>query len=322
MENRCSIDKNRQGFTLIEASVVMIIVGLMLGGVVVGQDLIRSATVRAALSEIEEYQVAVNTFTQKYESLPGDINFDEASAFGFAARSGEVGHGDGNGLIEGCGSGETVAGCETVLFWADMSLAGLISGDFVAEDDVVYMAALMKMQEMLQALSPIQNAYAGKSNLGVGDAGDIGGIGAEPGDGKEIIPAPVPVPVPDYTRSMRDSLFPRTSVGDENSMLVFSDRRHNYFQIAGVQSTNEDGEYNLSNGMTPLEAYALDVKYDDGLPQTGEVQAMSGTGPLNVAAIPGPSSCVSDAAANPYNTANLAVANDKVCQLRIEMRAF
>jgi prepilin-type N-terminal cleavage/methylation domain-containing protein len=91
----------KKGFTLIELSIVMVIIGLIIGGVVVGRDLISAAGVRAQISQIEKYQAAVNTFRGKYGYLPGDIPNPVASQYGFYSRGTNTGQGDGNGLIEG-----------------------------------------------------------------------------------------------------------------------------------------------------------------------------------------------------------------------------
>jgi prepilin-type N-terminal cleavage/methylation domain-containing protein len=93
-----------QGFTLIELSIVLVIIGLIVGGVLVGQDLIRAAEVRATISQIEKYNTAANTFLGKYGYLPGDIKDPDASNFGFISRHMQCqdgGLGDGNGVIEG-----------------------------------------------------------------------------------------------------------------------------------------------------------------------------------------------------------------------------
>ena len=63
--------KNK-GFTLIELSIVLVIIGLIVGGVLVGQDLIKAAEIRATVSQVEGYNSAVNTFRLKYNGLPGD----------------------------------------------------------------------------------------------------------------------------------------------------------------------------------------------------------------------------------------------------------
>src|ERR1700679_178462 len=98
--------KSEQGFTLIELSIVLVIIGLIVGGVLVGQDLIRAAGVRATISQVEKFNTAVNTFRGKYGYLPGDIPQASVTQFGFAVspvRAGSRGQGDGNGLLEGYG---------------------------------------------------------------------------------------------------------------------------------------------------------------------------------------------------------------------------
>lgn len=119
----------KQGFTLIELSIVLVIIGLIVGGVLVGRDLISAAAVRAQISQIEKYNQAVNTFRGKYGYLPGDIPDPDASKFGFVARVASAGEGDGNGLIEGIGCSVCMTG-ETLLFWQDLSTARLIDGSF------------------------------------------------------------------------------------------------------------------------------------------------------------------------------------------------
>jgi prepilin-type N-terminal cleavage/methylation domain-containing protein len=125
-------------FTLIELSIVLVIIGLIVGGVLVGQNLIAAAGLRATISQIERYNTAVHTFQTKYNALPGDIADPAASSFGFIARGTYPGQGDGNGIIEGAyNSGGQHSGLyesqgETVVFWRDLSTANLIDGGFAS----------------------------------------------------------------------------------------------------------------------------------------------------------------------------------------------
>src|SRR5437879_2899141 len=102
--------KSEQGFTLIELSIVLVIIGLIVGGVLVGQDLIKAAEIRATVAQIEKYNTAVNTFRNKYTGIPGDLLYATASSFGIddiggtgapCATAGAANCGDGNGLIDG-----------------------------------------------------------------------------------------------------------------------------------------------------------------------------------------------------------------------------
>lgn len=63
----------RRGFTLLELSIVLVIIGLIVGGITVGQELINSAELNAAVKEHEQLKVAVNSFKLKYNAIPGDM---------------------------------------------------------------------------------------------------------------------------------------------------------------------------------------------------------------------------------------------------------
>lgn len=64
----------RHGFTLVELSIALIIIGLVVGGIFVGRDLIKAATIRANLSQIERIKLATTTFKLRYQQLPGDMS--------------------------------------------------------------------------------------------------------------------------------------------------------------------------------------------------------------------------------------------------------
>lgn len=118
------------GFTLIELSIVLVIIGLIVGSVLVGRDLISAAAIRGQISQIEGYQQAVNTFKGKYGHLPGDIRDPDATNFGFATRGTNQGQGDGNGLLQGNGAyfarGVEQTG-ENLMFWVDLARVNLIA---------------------------------------------------------------------------------------------------------------------------------------------------------------------------------------------------
>ena len=135
--NQCS------GFTLIELSIVLVIIGLIVGGVLAGQNLIAAAQVRATVSQVEKYNTAVNTFKGKYGNLPGDLTQKDVTAFGFTGaptRQGGQGWGDGNGIIEGRtytqGIYPGIQAGEVIWFWEDLSTnSQLIEGGFSSAAD-------------------------------------------------------------------------------------------------------------------------------------------------------------------------------------------
>ncbi len=135
----------KAGFTLIEMSIVLVIIGLIVGSVLVGQDLINAAGIRAQISQIEKYNTAVRTFQVKYGYLPGDIPNPYAAQFGFASRGQYAGEGDGNGVLEavysdaaGQNNGCDQVSGETGMLWVDLSVANLINGGFNTATPNIY----------------------------------------------------------------------------------------------------------------------------------------------------------------------------------------
>lgn len=134
-----------KGFTLIELSIVLVIIGLIVGGVLVGQDLIRAAEIRSTIGQIEKYNTAINTFRSKYNGIPGDIAGYYATAFGFITRAGSSGRGDGNGLIEGTNNGTPITQVftqESGFFWDDLTRANLVDGQFSSGVDGTTVASI------------------------------------------------------------------------------------------------------------------------------------------------------------------------------------
>jgi len=129
----------RHAFTLVELSIVLVILGLLVGGVVAGQSLIRASEVRRSTVEFDIYRTAISTFRAKYGTLPGD--FDKAADIWgtdptgcpwgtYAAKRKETCNGDGNGKISTFGdySGTYY---EIYRAWQHLANAGYIEGEYV-----------------------------------------------------------------------------------------------------------------------------------------------------------------------------------------------
>jgi prepilin-type N-terminal cleavage/methylation domain-containing protein len=121
------INRERQaGFSLVELAIVLLIIGLIVGGVLKGQDLIRSARVNDVQTTVNQVRAATNTFQDKYVALPGDMA--EASFLKDDWRDGSSQQGgDGNGRIGSTGDDNWRNG-EAAKFWAHLAAAGLLSG--------------------------------------------------------------------------------------------------------------------------------------------------------------------------------------------------
>ena len=126
--------KTQSAFTLVELSIVLVILGLLVGGVLTGQSLIRSAELRAITTERDKFTTALYAFQDKYMALPGDM----PNAFAYWGSLGKAGcatddltvdtgcNGDGNGQI-GINSGDVN---EPSKSWMHLSLSGLIEGAY------------------------------------------------------------------------------------------------------------------------------------------------------------------------------------------------
>ena len=108
------------GFTLIEIAIVLVIIGLLLGGVLKGQELINTARVRALNNTVDGITAAWFSFQDRYRGFPGD--YSQASI----NLPGSPTDGDGNGLI-----GSTVGeAAERPNVWIHLAAAGYITGNF------------------------------------------------------------------------------------------------------------------------------------------------------------------------------------------------
>jgi prepilin-type N-terminal cleavage/methylation domain-containing protein len=215
------------GFTLIELSIVLVIIGLIVGGVLVGQDLIKAAEIRATIGQYEKYNSAMNTFRTKYNGMPGDLVAAQSTAFGLdptaGAHAGTTGLGDGNGLITDTAATNLNAPVgETVLIWQQLSAANLLDGSY-------------------------------------GAALTTGGqLGASPTPALYLPPA---------------------KLGRGNYWIAGSSAGLNYYGLASVTglTTGAAGTATyataVGGGITPVEAFNIDSKLDDGMPNTGIIQA-------------------------------------------------
>ncbi len=124
-------DSRRSAFSLVELSIVLVILGLLVGGVLSGQSLIRAAELRSVTSEYQRFAAATGTFRDKYFAIPGDMS----NAVAFWGNT-DTGNGDGNGMIESTGTAigasAAMTSNEISNFWIHLAKAGLIEGSYTA----------------------------------------------------------------------------------------------------------------------------------------------------------------------------------------------
>lgn len=144
------LQTKQKGFTLVEIAIVLVIVGLLIGGVLKGQEMITNAKIKRIESDNAGIAAAMFSYQDRYLQLPGDDSDAEARFDTLTAPA----IGDGDGLIGGDWD-SAVLTVETILFWRHLRASGLVPG---GADDTTQPS----------------NAYGGK--IGVHDAAlGIGG---------------------------------------------------------------------------------------------------------------------------------------------------
>jgi prepilin-type N-terminal cleavage/methylation domain-containing protein len=123
------IKRTYSGFTLIEIAIVLVIIGLLLGGVLKGQELINSAKVKNLATDFKNIPLFIYTYQDKFKALPGD-DANAAAHLTSATVATTPAGGIGNGVINGNWDSVT-ASDETILFWQHIRLAGLASGETI-----------------------------------------------------------------------------------------------------------------------------------------------------------------------------------------------
>jgi hypothetical protein len=221
----------KAGFTLLQLTLTLIIIGLVVGSIMVGQNLINAAAQSAQVTQIQKYQAAVTLFQTKYNGyLPGDIPASQVTQLGFTAaptRAGTAGLGDGNGLIEGWSFGGNFSrgyyqDGEPLFFWEDISANSGLIGETIS-------------------------------------------FYPNPWNGETWTPTCIgPACLALY--------YPPAKIGN-NFVMVYSSNGINYFTITEATLLQSDGNIQGAVGLTIQQAYNIDKKIDDGLPQSGQVQA-------------------------------------------------
>jgi len=125
----------QHAFSLVELSIVLVILGLLTGGILAGQSLIRAAELRSITADYNRYVSAIRTFRDKYMALPGDMT-NAQSFWGVAhatpatcvttsSTTSATCNGDGDGTID-----ESTGSNEPFRYWQHLANAGLIEGTY------------------------------------------------------------------------------------------------------------------------------------------------------------------------------------------------
>lgn len=249
------MNTRRSGFTLVELSVVLVIISLLVGAIVAGTSLVRAARVKSVTSDKEAYQNAMLAFRDKYSALPGDM-INATDFWGYApgvpagtrtamdtacakltTRSTTKATCNGNGndsIYERDGTGWLIH--EQFRVWQHLANAGMIEGSYsgVADCNAPSPCATPGVNTPVSSLPDATWYIADPNGLTGGGLAWLNALWGER-DGKHIL------------------YFGGTITAD-----------------LGTLSSNP-----FQPILTPAEAWAIDDKYDDSSPGRGKVRVIA-----------------------------------------------
>jgi prepilin-type N-terminal cleavage/methylation domain-containing protein len=120
--------RQQSGFTLVEIAIVLVIIGLLLGGILKGQELINSAKVKNIANDFRVIPTYIYAYQDKFRALPGDDK-GVVAHLGPSPPAPTLTAGDGNGVIDGAvfdATGKPTG--EALQFWQQVRVANLAAG--------------------------------------------------------------------------------------------------------------------------------------------------------------------------------------------------
>lgn len=226
----------KHGFTLVELAIVIVIIGLLVGGVLAGKELIKQASIRTQINQFQEVNRAVNTFLAKYGQLPGDL--ERATQYWGELDDGNVSttigttktcNGNGDGII----------------------------GDNVVGSVLCGLTPVLRIYERAFLFQQISNAELLSEKFGWQE-GDLNSL-----NGKML-----------SSKSIQNGKISIAS-SNSASIYITSPVKGGHAMILGGSDTGED-LLPLGLVVEPDFAYSIDSKLDDGNPNTGNVQTEGG----------------------------------------------
>lgn len=238
-----TFSSKKSAFSLIELSIVLIIIGLLIAGVTGGASLIKSSELRAAISEARGYAVAVNGFFSQYNALPGDYTVAIAGSSNAGSTNG------GNSKIQYFASDTSSFSSESVVAWNQLIATGTLDSTL----SLTY-TAVTTAQTVGTMMPASKIKFAGwhfdyRNNVGVANdytsaTGTAEGAAAAAANQNVVV------------------LTPATSTASSSATLVNG-------VINAAYTTDGVG------ALTGPDALSIDTKVDDGFANAGRVRGLN-----------------------------------------------
>jgi len=111
----------QKGFTLVEIAIVLVIIVLLLGGILKGQEMITQAKIKNVIADFSGISAAYHGYQDRYRTIPGDD-------LGAGTRWTGATSGNGNGVVAGAYNSNTVTD-ESRLWWDHLRRSGFVAGN-------------------------------------------------------------------------------------------------------------------------------------------------------------------------------------------------
>ncbi|HKC30795.1 MAG TPA: prepilin-type N-terminal cleavage/methylation domain-containing protein, partial [Burkholderiales bacterium] len=130
VQGRLAMKSRQQGFTLVEIAIVLVIIGLLLGGILKGQEMITQAKIKNVIADFSGVSAAYHGYQDRYRAIPGD----DPNAAGRWTTAPAAISGSGNGVVGGtynntCPAVSVSGTPESCMWWDHLRRAGFVSGN-------------------------------------------------------------------------------------------------------------------------------------------------------------------------------------------------